>query len=150
MNHCETKSVGSYISHFYRIGSSFLSKEYDKYDIGFGQYQFLLQLYLKDGISHDELTELVAFDKATTTRAIKKLESEGYVRTELNEHDKRKYHIYLTDEALAKRDEIFAISILWENKLIGSLDEEELSTLKTILKKIEDNIPRDFHSHSKE
>lgn len=142
MNQCETKSVGNYISRFYRIGSSFLSKEYEKYDIGFGQYQFLIQLYLKDGISHDELTELVAFDKATTTRAIKKLENAGYVKTILNEHDKRKYHIYLTDKALAKRDEIFQISILWENKLIGSLDENELATLKNILMKIEENIPQ--------
>lgn len=149
MKQYETKSVGSYISHFYRIGSRFLSKEYEKYDIGFGQYQFLLQLYLKDGISHDELTELVAFDKATTTRAIKKLESAGYVKTILNEHDKRKYHIYLTDEAIAKRDEIFAISILWENKLIGSLSEDELSTLKNILSKIEINIPEEFRSHHK-
>ena len=149
MKQYEAKSVGSYISHFYRIGSSFLSREYEKYGIGFGQYQFLLQLYLKDGISHDELTELVAFDKATTTRAIKKLESAGYVKTTLNEQDKRKYHIYLTEKALAKRDEIFAISILWENKLIGSLDDNELSTLKNILKKIEQNIPEDFHSQNK-
>ncbi len=149
MKEYEAKSVGSYISHFYRIGSSFLSKEYEKYDIGFGQYQFLLQLYLRDGISHDELTELVAFDKATTTRAIKKLENAGYVKTVLNEYDKRKYHIYLTDEALAKRDEIFDISILWENKLIGSLSEDELSTLKNILKKIELNMPKDFHTQDK-
>ena len=149
MKQYEAKSVGSYISHFYRIGSSFLSREYEKYGIGFGQYQFLLQLYLKDGISHDELTELVAFDKATTTRAIKKLESAGYVKTILNEQDKRKYHIYLTEKALAKRDEIFAISILWENKLIGSLDDNELSTLKNILKKIEQNIPEGFHSQNK-
>ena len=149
MKQYEAKSVGSYISHFYIIGSSFLSREYEKYGIGFGQYQFLLQLYLKDGISHDELTELVAFDKATTTRAIKKLESAGYVKTILNEQDKRKYHIYLTEKALAKRDEIFAISILWENKLIGSLDDNELSTLKNILKKIEQNIPEGFHSQNK-
>lgn len=145
MKDYEAKSIGSYISQFYRIGSSFLSKEYEKYDIGFGQYQFLLQLYLKDGISHDQLTELVSFDKATTTRAIKKLESEGYVKTVLNEHDKRKYHIYLTEKALVMRDKIFAISILWENNLIGSLTENELSTLVTLLKKIDDNLPKNLH-----
>lgn len=149
MNQYEGKSVGSYISHFYRIGSSFLSKEYEKYDIGFGQYSFLLQLYLKDGISHEELTELVAVDKATTTRAIKKLESNGYVEVILNEHDKRKYNIYLTEKALAIKEEILAVSILWENKLTGSLDENELSALKSILKKVEDNIPKDFRSHNK-
>lgn len=144
MNKCETKSVGNYISRFYRIGSSFLSKEYEKYDVGFGQYQFLIQLYLKDGISHDELTELVAFDKATTTRAVKKLEATGYVKIIPNDQDKRKFRIYLTDKALSRRDEIFEISILWENKLVGSLDKNELNTLKTILMKIDRNIPGYF------
>ena len=80
MNKHDDISVSRYLSYFHRIGSSFLSKSYEKYDIGTGQYQFLIQLYLDDGISHDTLTERVSVDKATTTRAIKKLEIAGYVR----------------------------------------------------------------------
>lgn len=53
--------------------------------------------------------------------------------------------IYLTEKALVMRDKIFAISILWENNLIGSLTENELSTLVTLFKKIDDNLPKNLH-----
>ena len=51
------ESVGRYIGHFYRQRQSFLSKKFKDLDIGAGQYQFLILLYLKDGLSHDEITE---------------------------------------------------------------------------------------------
>lgn len=140
----ETESIGRYISHLHRVGANFLSKEYDKYDIGSGQYQFLIQLYLQDGISHDELTEKISVDKATTTRAIKKLESSGYVQTIINPHDKRKYLIYLTDKAQKVRDEIIDISLKWNHQLVGSLSSEELDTLFILLRKIARNNPGYF------
>ena len=52
----ETEGIGRYIGYFHRLGATYLTKEYEKYGIGVGQYQFLILLYLKDGISHDELT----------------------------------------------------------------------------------------------
>lgn len=137
-------SIGRYIGHFYRLGKSFLSKQYKAYDIGAGQYQFLMQLYLKDGISHDELTERMSVDKATTTRAVLKLEEAGYVKRALNEKDKRKYYIYLTDKAVEKKDEILTICCLWENQLTECLSNEEKDTLMLLLKKIARNKPGYF------
>lgn len=137
----DRKSLGSYIGCFYRAGQRFLLKEFKELGIGTGQYQFLLHLYLEDGSSHEELTEKLSVDKATTTRAIVKLEEEGYVKKVLNEEDKRKYHIYLTKKALSKKDEVLRISALWEESLIGSLSQNELDNLFSILKKIERNNP---------
>lgn len=139
MNKHDDISVSRYLSYFHRIGSSFLSKSYEKYDIGTGQYQFLIQLYLDDGISHDTLTERISVDKATTTRAIKKLESAGYVRLELNKNDKRKYHIFLTDKAKELKDEIFQVYYLWEALLVKSLSEEEIENLLSTFKKMYEN-----------
>lgn len=130
------QSIGSYISSFYRLGVGFLSKEYKSYGIGSGQYQFLFLLYNEDGISHDVITEKMAVDKATTTRAINKLEKEGYVKCVLNEQDKRKYKIFLTDKALERKDEILEVGSKWEKKLIDELSSEEVHNLKNILKKI--------------
>ncbi|MGL5353276.1 MAG: MarR family winged helix-turn-helix transcriptional regulator [Clostridium sp.] len=135
------KSLGSYIGCFYREGQSFLLKEFKALGIGAGQYQFLIHLYLEDGVSHEKLTEKLSVDKATTTRAIVKLEEEGYVKKVLNNEDKRKYHIYLTEKALSKKDEVLRISKLWEESLTGSLTEEELENLFYILNKIEKNNP---------
>lgn len=136
MKEYEREAVGTYIGHFYRLGTSFLSKEYKDYGIGAGQYQFLILLYMEDGVSHDVLTEKMSVDKATTTRAIMKLEEEGYVKRLLNEQDKRKYHIYLTDKAIDKKEEILKIASDWEKELIGCLTEEELGYLMQIFKKM--------------
>ncbi|MGL4799754.1 MAG: MarR family winged helix-turn-helix transcriptional regulator [Cellulosilyticaceae bacterium] len=132
----EKETIGSYIGHFYRLGTTFLSKEYKGYHIGTGQYQFLMSLYREDGVCHDVLTEKLGVDKATTTRAIMKLEEEGYVTRQLNEKDKRKYYIYLTEKAIAKKEEILAIALKWEEKLIGHLTKEECAEFVRLFKKI--------------
>ncbi|MEN8077840.1 MarR family transcriptional regulator [Clostridioides difficile] len=139
MNKYDNKPVSTYLSYFHRIGSSFLSKSYEKYGIGSGQYQFLIQLYLNDGISHDILTEKVAVDKATTTRAIKKLQDAGYVKVEINEKDKRKYHIFLTDKAKELKNEIFEVYYLWDELLVKSLSEDEINNLLSTFKKMYEN-----------
>lgn len=140
----ETEGIGRYIGHFHRLGAAYLTKEYEKYGIGVGQYQFLILLYLKDGISHDELTEKAAVDKANTTKAIKKLESEGYVRLEPDHSDKRKYKIYLTERALKIKDDLLKISFGWEQRLLEPLTSEELDSLFFILRKIARNQPGYF------
>lgn len=136
MKQYETEGIGRYISYLHRLGANFLSKEYDQYEIGFGQYQFLLRLYLEDGVGHDELTEQICVDKATTTRAVKKLEEKGYVKLVPNEKDKRKYHIYLTEKALKQKEEILEISRRWERQLIEGLEQEELNQLFYLLRKM--------------
>lgn len=132
-------SVGRCISQFYRSGQSFLAKEFKSYDIGVGQYQFLVQLYIKDGISHDELTDRMCVDKATTTRAVMKLEETGYVKRILDENDKRKYKIYLTEKSLEKKEDILHVFKLWENKLVNNLNKEEQEMLIFLLNKMVEN-----------
>ena len=132
----ESPTIGKYLGHFHRLGTSFLSRAYKDYNIGAGQYQFLISLYMEDGVSHDVLTEKMIVDKATTTRAVMKLEQEGYVTRVLNEDDKRKYHIFLTDKAKDKKEEILAIARTWDAEISKCLTEEELKYLDRILYKM--------------
>ena len=129
-------SVGSYISSFYRIGSSFLAHNLEQYNIGFGQYQFLIKLYLEDGLSHDQLTQRVYVDKATTTRSVNKLKENGYVTIEHDRNDKRKYRIFLTEYAKSIKDDVWTIAAQWEDQLLGSLEPEEILALSKTMEKI--------------
>lgn len=136
MKKYETESISRYINQFYRQGIAFLGKEYKDYGIGAGQYQFLVYLYIKDGLTHDELTEKIGVDKAITTRVISKLTAEGYVEKVQDTKDKRKYYIYLTDYAKEKREVILDISRKWEKELTNDISEEELVQLYSILRKM--------------
>lgn len=129
-------SVGNYISIFYRIGVSYLSKRYEKYNIGFGQYQFLITLYFEDGLSQDELTKRVCVDKGTTARAINKLKELGYVTVKVDSIDKRIHRVMLTDKALSIQDDVLGIVEEWENMLLNSLTEEDKQTIQGMFKKV--------------
>ena len=140
MNDIQLKeSIGSYISSFHRIGASFLAQKFEEYDIGVGQYQFLIKLYLKDGISHEQLTKLVHVDKATTTRAVTKLYENGFVTVEKSDTDRRKSIIYLTEYAKSIKDHIWDIAGEWENQLTQSLTVDEFNQLYSIFSKIAEN-----------
>ncbi len=136
MNKTTKEPIGKYISQIYRKGRAFMSKSLTEYDMGFGQMMFLLQLYKQDGISQEELSEMLNIDKGTTARAVKKLEEEGFLTREKDEFDKRAYKIYLTDKSKEKEDDVCNVLQEWENILTENITEEEKDTLINILKKI--------------
>ncbi|MEF9960660.1 MAG: MarR family transcriptional regulator [Niameybacter sp.] len=139
MKKYETESISRYINQLYRQGIAFLGKEYKAYNIGAGQYQFLVYLYMKDGITHDELTEKIGVDKAATTRAIVKLEEAGYIKRVQDIKDKRKYHIFLTEYAKNNREEIINTSKNWEKELTEKLTKEELEQFYYLFRKVTDS-----------
>ncbi|MEG0578006.1 MAG: MarR family transcriptional regulator [Bacilli bacterium] len=132
----ETESISRYINQLYRQGISFLGKEYKEYNIGAGQYQFLVYLYMQDGITHDQLTANIGVDKAATTRAIVKLEEAGYIKRIQDKKDKRKYKIFLTEYAEKNREVIINTSKKWEKELTEELTEEELKQFYCLFRKV--------------
>lgn len=128
--------VGKYISRLYRKCGCFISKELSQYGIGSGQMMFLLELYKQDGRSQEELAEILDIDKGTTARAIKKLEEEKFVIRERDEHDKRAYKIYLTDQSKELKGNIQGVLDQWNKILLSNVTEEEIEALVNILGKI--------------
>lgn len=134
MKKYETESISRYINQFYRQGISFFGREYKEYGIGAGQYQFLVYLYIRDGLTHEELTEKIGVDKAAASRALSKLEDMGYIVRKQDTEDKRKYYIYLTDYARERREVILEISKKWEATLVSELSPEMLEQLYSIFR----------------
>ena len=137
-NSCQ--SVGKYISIIHRTGSSFLSKEFSKFNIGSGQYMYLIHLYKNDGLSQEELTEILNIDKGTTAKSIKKLETEGFVMRVKDKNDKRINRVYLTPKALEIKDEFLLSINSWENMLTSNLSDAEKEQALALLKKITHNL----------
>ncbi|GKX68660.1 MarR family winged helix-turn-helix transcriptional regulator [Inconstantimicrobium mannanitabidum] len=133
----ESKATfGKFISAVYWQRNSFFLKRFNKFNIGCGQYRFLLNLYLQDGITQEELSSKLMVDKATTARAIKKLEEEGYVSRSVLEEDKRAYKIMITEKSLSIKKEFFEILDEWENEVMRNLSVEEKKSLLHLLEKI--------------
>ncbi|MDO5294995.1 MAG: MarR family winged helix-turn-helix transcriptional regulator [bacterium] len=145
MQKFQTESISRYINYLHRQGVSTLCNSYKHYNLGAGQYQFLVYLFVKDGITHEELTDKIGVDKATTTRALKKLDDCGYITKVCDSKDKRKQYIYLTDYAKSNKDKILQIARDWESHLVEELSEEELEQLYVLLRKMTQNsLVQDF------
>ena len=130
------ESIGHRISVLYRYTKIYVDREFAKYGIRSGQVPFLMALYRRDGVRQEALTELQNVDKATTTRAINRLESKGYVVREVDETDRRAYRIYLTEKAKKLRP-VFRRSLeRWTMILLKNFSESERKLLLKLLDRL--------------
>ncbi len=96
MNH---KSFGKHITGIYRHLQIIINHDLNPFGLGSGQYVFFLgTLAQNEGISQKELSAIIKIDKTTTAKALKKLESEGYIFRQQDLDDKRYNRLYLTDK----------------------------------------------------
>lgn len=133
------RSINRWVSILYRYGQSHISKQVDSYNIGSGQYVFLLALYKKDGISQEEISDHLKIDKATTAKAIKKLEKEGYIKRNIDSKDKRAYKVFLTKKALNIKPEIHSILRNWADVISGGFSEDEKKLVSELLRRMANN-----------
>ena len=135
----EPKSVGRYISCIYRNFHKYMHEQLKQYDLGSGQFHFLMMLYKKDGVNQETLAETLNIDKATSARAIKKLEEKGYVTRTRDENDRRNYNVFLTEKAQTLKPKIKSILKNWTDFLLTNISKKEQEQLFIILDKISQN-----------
>lgn len=134
-----SSSIGRWISILYRYRQNYLSKRLDPFNIGSGQYFFLLVLSKNNGISQEGLSDFLKIDKATTAKAIKKLEDEGYVAREVDAADKRAYQVYLTQKGWEVLPLIEKYINDWEKLVTIGFTENESQLLEGLLEKMAQN-----------
>lgn len=133
------RSLGRWISLLYRYGQMFVGKELEPYDIGKGQFYFLLALYKRDGMRQEELADLLKIDKGTTARAIDKLEQAGYIRREPSQEDLRANWVFLTPKALDFKPELVAILLRWTEIISNGMAQEEIEQSFSLLERMAQN-----------
>lgn len=132
--------IAKYISQLNRKAKSFVNKGVSKFGIKSGQIMFLIDLYKQDGKSQEEISESLQIDKASTAKAIRKLEEEGYVTRAKDKEDKRFNSIYLTDKSKELKKDIYGVFDEWHNSIGQCLTEEEELLLRQLLEKVCNNI----------
>lgn len=94
-------SFGKYASILYRYTQMIVNNKLKGYGFGSGQYLFLIAIHKAEGISQKDLTHRLNVDKATTAKALNKLEELDYIERRKDPNDKRFYCIYLSDKGQA-------------------------------------------------
>lgn len=123
------------IAQIYRSNLAFMTKELEAHMVGSGQFEFLLILYYKDGVSQETLARILKVSKATSARAIQNLEKEGYVCRERDETDLRAYRVYLTEKGKEMRDIIFKKQTAFTDILFSDFTLEEKEIFRLLIHK---------------
>lgn len=123
--------LGSLITTISRSHMAFLFSEIEKLGIG-GQFQFLMGLAREDGIIQEELANRFHLNESTIARALRKLEDAGMVQREVDENNRRRKIITVTEKGRAAVDSISEIDQKWEEK-VQSLSADEKIKLKEML-----------------
>ena len=145
-NQLQQKSLGRLISYLYRQAQRYFEREFSEYGLGQGTFAYLHLLLHRDGINQQELSERLRVDKATTTRALKKLVELGFVRRERDSHDHRAYRIFLTQKARDLEPEFMRARRVWTDLLADGFTQEERDSALKLLERMVDNVVRHKHA----
>ena len=129
----KNESFGRYISVIYRHLQILLNNRLNSYGVGSGQYIFISAIYKNRGISQKDLTKLIKIDRATTAKALLKLEQNGYVDRIKDKDDKRYHKLYLTKKGIDFIPILDEIQDNLTNILSEGMDPDEYSkTIKSL------------------
>ncbi|MET3290012.1 UNVERIFIED_CONTAM: DNA-binding MarR family transcriptional regulator [Brevibacillus sp. OAP136] len=110
------------------------------FDITVDQWEILVILWEKEGITQKDLAERLYKDQTNIARMLFKLEKKGFVDRVTHETDRRALRVYLTAKGREIREEILTPSIEAYKKTIEGLSEEEVETFRRILAVMYNNL----------
>lgn len=132
-----------YILH--KNNRKYLNDALAEYDLNLLQAMCILTIHQKNDTTQKELTEILYLTKSGITKAINKLQNEGFVIKEKSSKDNRKYVLKLTEKGKEIIPHLIAINDEWEEKIgLTELDDEFIENLKDMTyKSIELNLEKD-------
>lgn len=133
------REIGKYISILQRLSNAYFSNRLASYPIGSGQQFFLLQIFRCPGMNLQELASQGKYDKATSTRAVKKLEKEGYVQTEMVKEDKRVRRIFPTSKAKDVVEKTLESAEDWTEIILDGFTAKERDAAEQMLIRMASN-----------
>lgn len=118
--------------------------EFKEFDLTKGQYLYLVRICENPGIIQEKLIELIKVDRSTATRAIQKLEMNGFIKKKEDPHNKKVKKLFPTENGktvypFIKRENDYSNLVA----LAGFSEKEEATTFD-LMQRIRKNIEKDW------
>ena len=113
-----------------------LESELAPLQLGPGRYLYLFGLYIQDGRRQQELADIIGVDKAAATRALARLERNGYVSRREDPADRRAMRVYLTPAGRQLRPMLESAAMVCIEEMTTALDGPERRELRRLLAKM--------------
>lgn len=133
-------SVNKLIGEIALLLANAISRENDANGIAQGYRAILFNLAENDGVTQFEISKRVGVKPPTTSVALSKMESEGYIVRTVNKDDLRKSVVCLTPRGREVVDNMLAVFTDCDKAIASVLTEDELQTLADLLTVVKERI----------
>lgn len=118
--------------------------EFKEFDLTKGQYLYLVRICENPGIIQEKLAEQIKVDRATATRAIKKLELNGFLVKKADKDNKKIKKLYATEKGMKVFPFIIRENAHSNDVALAGFSEEETEVLYGLLQRARKNIEVDW------
>ncbi len=132
----EKKLLGKSISILGRYSQIILDKKLDPLGLNERQMVLLIHLYDREGIHLEELARFYKINRATVTRAVKRLADEGYIIKVVDTNDAKAYKLFITEKGLRIRPQLMEVFDDWINMLTEGFSHKEVNTAVDLIRRM--------------
>ncbi|MGG0667324.1 MarR family transcriptional regulator [Lederbergia citrisecunda] len=127
-----------------RALDSISNLEFKEYELTKGQYLYLVRIYENPGIIQEKVAEMIKVDRTTASRAIKKLESNGFIEKKEDEHNKKIKKLFPTEKGkniypFIKREHAHSNEVA-----LKGFSQKEEEDIYNLLQRMRRNIEKDW------
>lgn len=127
-----------------RALDSISNLEFKEYDLTKGQYLYLVRICENPGIIQEKLAEMIKVDRTTASRAIKKLESNGFIEKKDDAHNKKIKNLFPTEKGknvypFIKRENDYSNEVA-----LKGFSQEEVEDIFNLLQRMRINVEKDW------
>lgn len=118
--------------------------EFNEFDLTKGQYLYVVRICENPGIIQEQLLDMIKVDRSTATRALQKLEINGFIEKKNDPHNRKNKKLFPTEKGekvypFIKRENIYSNGVA-----LQGFSEEEKETVFNFLQRIRKNIEKDW------
>ncbi len=129
-------NIGSCLFILFMSYKKFIQKEVAKYDLSLIQGFCILLIYNFSEINQNDLAKGLFITKGAVTKAIKKLEEDGWIFREKQHKDKRNFSLKVSKKGEEIIPALQGIADMWESEMgFDSLNPEFVETLNNLARK---------------
>ena len=127
-----------------RALDSIANIEFKESDLTRGQYMYPTRICENPGIIQEKLAEMIKVDRTTASRAIKKLEANGFIEKRADAANRKIKRIFPTEKGKAISPNISRENEHSERVALQGLSEEEATVLSGLLQTVRKNVEGDW------
>lgn len=118
--------------------------EFKEYDLTKGQYLYLVRICEHPGIIQEKLAEMIKVDRTTASRAIKKLEKNGFIERREDKYNKKIKNIFPTMKGENVYPKIKRENDHSNSVALAGFSEREVEIISHLLQRVRKNIEVDW------